>query len=45
MDYVMTKCMNRFNVLINRFSGNNENQLKLIEVRIKVIKLNQEQED
>lgn len=38
--------MNRFNVLFfYRFSGNNENQLKLIDEQIKVMKLKKEQED
>ncbi|KAE9523210.1 hypothetical protein AGLY_016377 [Aphis glycines] len=38
-------CMNKFNTIINRFTGTNDNQIKLIEEQIKIIRLNQDQED
>ncbi len=38
-------CMNKFNTIINRFTGTNDNQVKLIEEQIKIIRLKQDQED
>jgi len=38
------ECMNKFNTIINRFTSTNDNQIKLIEEQIKIIRLNQGQD-